>query len=130
MLTATVLYDFATAVRRMGKQAKIKETDAMARTLLNISKVSSVALALGLLAGCATTDEGALRSAIEAADKKATEAQTTANEAKAKAEAAQASANEAKEMAARAEGVAKAAQFAAERNAKKQEEMFKKSMYK
>jgi|HigsolmetaGSP11D_1036233.scaffolds.fasta_scaffold00876_15 hypothetical protein len=102
----------------------------MARTLVNFSKISSVALALGLLAGCATIDEGALRSAIEAADQKATEAQATANEAKAKAEAAQASANEAKEMAARAEGVAKAAQFAAERNAKKQEEMFKKSMYK
>ena len=101
----------------------------MSRTLKNASKASAIALALGLLAGCATT-EGNLSAQVEEAQKQSAQALQTANDANAKAEAAMNAANEAKEVANRAEGLAKAAEFAAERNAKKQEQMFKKSMYK
>lgn len=102
----------------------------MSRTVKNATKVSAIALALGLLAGCATTDEGNLAVRVSEAEQETTKALEVANQAMAKAEAALAAATEAKEVANRAEGLAKAAEFAAERNARKQEQMFKKSMYK
>lgn len=102
----------------------------MSRTLKLLPGLSAALLALGLTAGCATTDQGALNTEIEQVRKQASQAQDTANEANAKAEAAMNAANEAKELANRAEGIAKAAQFQTERNARQQEQMFKKSMYK
>lgn len=102
----------------------------MTQTLKTISRASAVALALGLLAGCATTDNGALSAQVEEAKTQSAQALQTANEAKAQSEAAMNAANEAKEMANRAQGIARAAEFQVDRLAKKQEQMFKKSMYK
>lgn len=102
----------------------------MSRTFNLISKASAAALALALLAGCATTDDGSLKSAVDKAQADAAAAQAAANEAKAKAEAAMTAATDAKQMASRAEGIAKATQFQVDRQAKRQEQMFKKSMYK
>ena len=103
----------------------------MSQKLKQVAGLSAAALALALMTGCAATgDTGALQSEIDAVKQAAAQAQSTADEAKAQAEAALTAANEAKEMASKAEGVARAAEFTAERNAKRQEQMFKKSMYK
>lgn len=99
----------------------------MSRCLNKLSKFSAAALALGLLAGCAT--EGASGD-LDAVRQDAAAALAAAQEAKAEAEAAKAAAAEAREMAVKAAGLAKAAQFTADRNAMKMERMFKKSMYK
>lgn len=102
----------------------------MSRTLKLLPGLSAALLVLSLTAGCATTDQGAASGDLEAVRQQAQQAQETANEANAKAEAALNAANEAKELANRAEGIAKATQFQLERNARQQEQMFKKSMYK
>jgi hypothetical protein len=102
----------------------------MSRKLKLIPALSASLLALGLTVGCATTDEGALSGQLDEVRQQASQAQETANEANAKAEAAMSAATEAKDLANRAEGIAKATQFQLERNARQQEEMFKKSMYK
>jgi hypothetical protein len=101
----------------------------MSRTLKLLSGVSA-ALALSLTAGCATTDQGALSAEVAEVRQQAAQAQETANAANAKAEAAMNAATEAKDLANRAEGIAKATQYQVERNARQQEQMFKKSMYK
>jgi hypothetical protein len=102
----------------------------MSRTIKLLPGLSAAALALLLASGCATTDQGGTSSELAEVRQQATQAQETANEANAKAEAAMNAATEAKELANRAEGIAKATQFQLERNARQQEEMFKKSMYK
>lgn len=98
----------------------------MSRKLKLLTGLSAAVLALGLTAGCATTDQGGLDEVRQ----QAAQAQKSADEANAKAEAAMNAATEAKELANRAEGIAKATQFQLERNARQQEQMFKKSMYK
>jgi len=102
----------------------------MSRKLNLIPALSASLLALGLTVGCATIDEAALNSEIDEVRQQASQAQETANAADAKAEAAMNAATEAKDLANRAEGIAKATQFQLERNARQQEEMFKRSMYK
>jgi hypothetical protein len=103
----------------------------MSRKLKLLPGLSAAVLALGLTAGCATTDQGGLGGAdLEQVRKQAAQAQQTADEANAKAEAAMNAATEAKELANRSEGIAKATQFQLERNLRQQEQMFKKSMYK
>jgi murein lipoprotein len=103
----------------------------MSHKLKLLPALSAAVLALGLTAGCATTDQGGLTATdLEQVREQAAQAQDSANEANAKAEAALNAANEAKDLANRAEGIAKAAQFQAERNERKTEQMFKKSMYK
>ncbi len=102
----------------------------MSRTLKLLPGLSAALLVLSLAAGCATTEMGGASGDLEAVRQQAQQAQETANEANAKAEAALNAANEAKELANRAEGIAKATQFQLERNARQQEQMFKKSMYK
>ena len=59
-------------------------------SLMNVSKVTALILALGLFSGCATV--GAVQKAQETADS----ALAAAKDASAKADAAQASANECK----------------------------------
>lgn len=102
----------------------------MSRTIKLLPGLSAAAAALLLAAGCATTDQGAMSTELNEVRQQAAQAQETANDANAKAEAAMNAATEAKELANRAEGIAKATQFQLERNAKQQEEMFKRSMYK
>ncbi|HEX5512885.1 MAG TPA: Lpp/OprI family alanine-zipper lipoprotein [Gammaproteobacteria bacterium] len=102
----------------------------MSRTIKLLPGLSAAALALVLTAGCATTDQGGASGDLAEVRQQVVQAQETANEANAKAEAAMNAATEAKELANRAEGIAKATQFQLERNAQKQEQMFKKSMYK
>ena len=102
----------------------------MSRMIKLLPGLSAAAAALLLASGCATTEMGAISSELEEGRQQAARAQETADEANAKAEAALNAANEAKELANRAEGIAKATQFQLERNAKQQEEMFKRSMYK
>lgn len=100
----------------------------MSQSLKTLLKVSAFAAAFGLLAGCAS--DPSLQASVDEATQKAEAAQATADEAKATAEAAMAAANEAKEMASNAQGVARAAQFQADRNSRKMDEMFQKSMQK
>lgn len=59
-------------------------------SLMNVSKVGALILALGLFSGCATT------TAVQHAQETADSALAAAKEASAKADAAQASANECK----------------------------------
>ena len=102
----------------------------MSRSMKTTAKLSAAALALALLAGCATTQDGLDPNSVATAQERADAAMAAAQEAKAEDEAARAEAAEAKSLAEDAQGQAKAAQFAADRNAEKLERMFQKSMYK
>lgn len=102
----------------------------MLESLKKATKLSAVALSMGLLVGCAATGQGDLAERVEAVEDEAIQAQNTAQEALSKAEAAMNAATEAKEMASDAAGLAKAAQFTADRNEQRIERAFKQSMYK
>ncbi len=102
----------------------------MSRTLNTTLKLSTAALSLFLVAGCADVPQTLSQSDLEGVNSQAAQANETAQNAKAQAEAAMEAATRAQEMAQQAQGAAKSAQFTADQNSQKIDRMFKKSMYK
>lgn len=104
----------------------------MSRTLKTTLKLSAAVLSLFFVAGCAT-EAGTgnfSQSELDRVSNQATQAEKTANDAKAQAQAAMDAATKAQEMSQDAQGTAKSAQFTADQNSQKIDRMFKKSMYK
>jgi len=93
----------------------------MKRTLL---RASILVLALGLVAGCATTEQLAQVKAI------AESAQSAANSAGQRADSAAATANQALEAANRAESTAQSALDCCNQNTSRLDKMFEKAMKK
>lgn len=104
----------------------------MSRMLKTTLKLSAAALSLFFVVGCATEAGTAnySQSDLERVGNQATQAEQTANDAKAQAQAAMEAATKAQEMAQDAQGTAKSAQFTADQNSQKIDRMFKQSMYK
>lgn len=101
----------------------------MSRTLKTTLKLSTAALSVFFVAGCADVPQ-ASQGSVAGMNDQVMQATETANNAKAQAEAAMEAATKAQEMAQQAQGTAKSAQFTADQNSQKIDRMFKKSMYK
>jgi len=102
----------------------------MSHTFKSLLKISAAATSMGLLVGCASQANEDLQSQLDEAMQMASEAQSTAESAKAKAEIADDNANKALGDATDAQQTADTAKQMAEQNAKKIDRMFKESMQK
>ena len=102
-----------------------------ARSYKTASILGASLLLVGLLGGCATTEElNAVKATADAASQKADQANATANAAKASADQANATAARAEATANEAKSTADAAKAESASTSEKLDRMFKKTMQK